>query len=167
MAEIMEHSGMLTARDEDKGGAGVDNASSLRQDGLGAVGDRLVNTPVLARRGGRGEGTVMSPSAMESLRENKGLRVHVVNGASVLGRVRATKGELAVVVRLRGGRSEGNSDQVLGDLPLRVQVVGYCLDKYMMGDDQQDMYCGYGLNYRWGPRSRDQPCPLSGRRVRS
>ena len=39
----------LTAGDEDESRASVDDASRGGKDGLAAVGDRLIDTPVLAR----------------------------------------------------------------------------------------------------------------------
>ena len=48
----------LTAGDEDESRAGVDDASRGGKNGLAAVGDRLIDTPVLARGGGRRKGPI-------------------------------------------------------------------------------------------------------------
>ena len=59
----------LTAGNEDEGCAGVDDAGSRVEDGgVAAVADRLVNTPVLARGGGRGQRPVCNGSM--SVRSN-------------------------------------------------------------------------------------------------
>ena len=49
----------LTSREEDEGGASIDDTSSQRQDGVAAVGDRLVNTPEVGYRRGRREWNVV------------------------------------------------------------------------------------------------------------
>lgn len=49
--------GLLTGSKKNQSGAGVDDTSSLRQDRRAAIGDALVDTPVIRRRIGRGQGT--------------------------------------------------------------------------------------------------------------
>ena len=57
----------LTAGNEDEGCAGVDDAGSRVEDGgVAAVADRLVNTPVLARGGGGGQGPVYGSMSVRS-----------------------------------------------------------------------------------------------------
>ena len=57
---------MLTTSDEDKGRASVDDTSRRIEDGITAIADRLINTPVLARGGGGRERSVCSTSTIAS-----------------------------------------------------------------------------------------------------
>ena len=55
---------VLTAGNEDEGCASVDDTGRGVEDGIATVADRLVNAPVLARRGGGREGPASSGSAI-------------------------------------------------------------------------------------------------------
>lgn len=47
---------VLTGSEEDQSGASVNDPSSPRQDCFAAIGDALVNAPIICGRSGRGQG---------------------------------------------------------------------------------------------------------------
>lgn len=94
-----------TTYKQDQRGSGVYDTSSGAQDRGRAVGDRLVNTPVLVRRA-------------------RARQRHIVDRAAGPGRVDAAEREHAIGVRVRRRWSIVDADLVARDRALREQVVG-------------------------------------------
>lgn len=127
---------------EEEGGAGVNDASSRREDRCVAVRNRLIDTPVLACRRSGGDGPETQISYVPDSHGEVIVASRVRNVSRELARVGAAERELAIDFGVRRRRLKGYPDNLGGDRTLRQQVVRNRRD----GIDVVD--CGGGQIHR-------------------